>query len=126
MVAVPNNRLVRVPAGVTFEAAAGGLMQGMTAQHLLCVAVPVPKGAVVLVHSAASGVGRMLTQLATHRGGQVVATVSTRHKDRWAREAGAQHVLVRDEIDDLGAAIPELTRGEGVDIVFRRHRHDPL
>ena len=118
MVAVPNNRLVRVPAGVTFEDAAGGLMQGMTAQYLSCVAVPVPKGAVVLVHSAASGVGRMLTQLSKHRGGNVVATVSTGHKARWAREAGAQHVLVRDEIDDLAAAIRELTHGEGVDIVF--------
>jgi NADPH:quinone reductase len=118
MVAVPNNRLVRVPAGVTLEDAAGGLMQGMTAQYLSCVAVPVPKGAVVLIHSAASGVGRMLTQLVTHRGGQVVATVSTAHKARWAREAGARHTLVRDEIDDLGAAIRELTQGKGVDIVF--------
>jgi NADPH:quinone reductase len=118
MVAVPNNRLVRIPAGVTLDDAAGGLMQGMTAQYLSCVAVPVPKGAVILVHSAASGVGRMLTQLSAHRGGHVVATVSTAHKARWAREAGAQHVLVRDEIDDLGAAIRELTHGKGVDIVF--------
>ena len=32
-------------------------MQGLTAQHLCYDAVPVPGGAVVLVHSAASGVG---------------------------------------------------------------------
>jgi NADPH:quinone reductase len=55
---------------VSFEAAAGGLMQGMTAQYLSYVAVPVPQDAVVLVHSAGSGVGRMLTQLAAHRGGR--------------------------------------------------------
>src|SRR5258708_22337993 len=81
-------------------------------------AVPVPDGAVVLVHSAASGVGRMLTQLVTGRGGRVIATVSRAHKARPAAEAGAWQVLVRDETEDLGAAIRDLTSGGGVDIVF--------
>jgi NADPH2:quinone reductase len=80
-----------------FQAAAGGLMQGLTAQYLSHVAVPVAEDAVVLVHSAGSGVGRMLTQLATHRGGRVIATVSRGHKARSALEAGAWQVLVRDE-----------------------------
>jgi len=96
----------------------GRLMQGLTAQYLSHVGVPVPKDAVVLVHSAGSGVGRMLTQLATHRGGRVIATVSRAHKAAAAREAGAWQVLVRDETEDLGAAIRELAGGNGVDIVF--------
>lgn len=116
MVAVPNNRLVHVPDGVSFEAAAGGLMQGMTAQYLSHVAVPPAADAVVLVHSAGSGVGRMLTQLATHRGGRVIGTVSRAHKAASAREAGAWQVLVRDEVENLGAAIRELS--SGVDIAF--------
>ncbi len=118
MVAVPNDVLVPVPEGVSFEAAAGGLMQGLTAQYLSHVGVPVPKDAVVVVHSAGSGVGRMLTQLAAHRGGRVIATVSRAHKAAAAREAGAWQVLVRDETEDLGAAIRELAGGNGVDIVF--------
>ena len=118
MVAVPNERLVPVPERVTFEAAAGGLMQAMTAQYLSYVAVPVPKDAMVLVHSAGSGVGRMLTQLSTHRGGRVIATVSRKHKARPALDAGAWHVLVREEIEDLNAVIRELTGGKGVDIAF--------
>jgi NADPH2:quinone reductase len=118
MVAVPDERLVPIPEGVGFQAAAGGLMQGLTAQYLSHVAVPVPKDAVVLVHSAGSGVGRMLTQLATHRGGQVIATVSRGHKARSALEAGAWQVLVRDETQDLDAAIRELVGGKGVDIAF--------
>jgi NADPH2:quinone reductase len=118
MVAVPDERLVPIPEGVGFQAAAGGLMQGLTAQYLSHVAVPVPEDAVVLVHSAGSGVGRMLTQLATHRGGQVIATVSRGHKARSALEAGAWQVLVRDETQDLGAAIRELVDGKGVDIAF--------
>jgi NADPH:quinone reductase len=56
--------------------------------------------------------------LATRRGARVIATVSRRHKARSASDAGAWHVLVRDAIEDLGAAIQELTDGEGVDIVF--------
>jgi NADPH2:quinone reductase len=118
MVAVPNDRLIPVPDAVTFEAAAGGLMQGLTAHYLSHVAVPVPKDAVVLVHSAGSGVGRMLTKLATHRGGRVIATVSKGHKAQPAHDAGAWQVLVREEIDDLDAAIRELTDGKGVDIAF--------
>jgi NADPH2:quinone reductase len=118
MVAVPNERLIPIPDAVTFEAAAGGLMQGLTAHYLSHVAVPVPNGAVVLVHSAGSGVGRMLTQLATHRGGRVIATVSKGHKAQPAIDAGAWQVLVREEIDDLQAAIRKLTDGKGVDIAF--------
>lgn len=118
VVAAPSQRLIPIPEDVSFEAAAAGLKQGMTAQHLCYEAVPVSTDAVVLVHSAGSGVGRMLTQLATHRGARVIATVSKAHKARSASDAGAWRVLVRDEIEDLGAAIQELTDGQGVDIAF--------
>jgi len=118
MLAVPNDVLVPVPEGVSFEAAAGGLMQGMTAQYLTYVGVPVPEGAAVVVHSAGSGVGRMVTQLVARRGGRVIATVSRAHKAAAARQAGAWQVLVRDETGDLGAAIRELAGGSGADIVF--------
>jgi NADPH:quinone reductase-like Zn-dependent oxidoreductase len=60
----------------------------------------------------------MLTRLATHRGGRVIATVSKGHKAQPALDAGAWQVLVREEIDDLDAAIRELTDGTGVDIAF--------
>ena len=93
-------------------------MQGLTAQYLCQVAVSIPKDAVVLVHSAGSGVGRMLTQLVTYQGARVIATVSRGHKAHSAREAGAWRVLVRDETPDLGAAIRELVDGTGVDIAF--------
>jgi NADPH2:quinone reductase len=118
MVAIPGERAVPIPDGVSFQAAAAGLMQGVTAQYLCHVAVPVPRDAVVLVHSAGSGVGRMLTQLATRRGGRVIGTVSRGYKAASALAAGAWKVLVRDEIGDLGAAIDELVDGKGVDIAF--------
>jgi threonine dehydrogenase-like Zn-dependent dehydrogenase len=74
--------------------------------------------AVVVVHSAGSGIGRMLTQLAARRGGRVIATVSRAHKAGAARQAGAWQVLVRDGTEDLGAAIRDLASGNGVDIAF--------
>jgi NADPH:quinone reductase len=52
LLAVPNERVIPKPADVSFEAAAGGLMQGLAAQHLCYDAAPVPDGAFVLVHSA--------------------------------------------------------------------------
>lgn len=48
----------------------------------------------------------------------MIATVSRGQKARSALDAGAWQVLVRDEIEDLGAAIRELTEGAGVDIVY--------
>src|SRR5213594_532758 len=100
VVAAPSERLIPIPEGVSFEA------------------VTAATDAMVLVHSAGSGVGRMLTQLATRRGARVIATVSKSHKASSASDAGAWRVLVRDEIEDLGAAIRELTDGEGVEIAF--------
>ena len=116
--AVPNESVIPLSPDVTFEAAAGGLMQGLTAHYLCYTLLTVPEDAVVLVHSAASGVGRMLTQLIMRQGGRVIATVSRGHKARSAVEAGAWKVLVRDEVEDLAGAIRDLTNGEGVDIVF--------
>jgi len=116
--AVPNESVIPLSPDVTFETAAGGLMQGLTAHYLCYTLLTVPEDAVALVHSAASGVGRMLTQLIKRQGGRVIATVSRGHKARSAVEAGAWKVLVRDEVEDLAGAIRDLTNGEGVDIVF--------
>src|SRR5256886_7287697 len=114
VVAAPSERLIPIPEGVSFEAAAGGLMQGMTAQHLCYEAVPVATDAVVLVHSAGSGVRRMLTQLATRRGARVIATVSMSPKARSASDAGAWRVAWRHEIDDIRAAIWVISHGGSV------------
>src|SRR2546430_16331168 len=118
LVAAPSERLIPIPEGVSFEAAAGGLMQGMTAQHLCYEAVPGATDVSRLVHSAGSGVGRMLTQLATRRGARVIATVSMSPKARSASEAGAWRVLVRAQNDDLDATIFGLTDGAAVTIAL--------
>ncbi|MGH3827816.1 MAG: zinc-binding dehydrogenase, partial [Pseudonocardiaceae bacterium] len=98
---VPAAQAVLVPPGLDIETAAGTLLQGMTAHYLAVSVHPVLPGETVLVDAAAGGMGLLLTQLATARGGRVIGTVSTPEKERLAREAGAAEVIRYTEVDDL-------------------------
>lgn len=118
LVAVPAGRAVPVPDGVSDEVAVGALLQGMTAHAFATDAHPVRPGEDVLVHAAAGGLGLLLTQFATARGGRVIATVSTAAKEELARAAGAAEVIRYTEVDDLAGAVRGLTGGAGVHVVY--------
>jgi NADPH2:quinone reductase len=71
-----------------------------------------------VVHAAAGGVGRLLTQMIKRLGGTVVATTSGSPdgaKAALAREAGADHVVGYGE---LVTTALEVTGGRGVDVVY--------
>lgn len=72
----------------------------------------------LLVHAAAGGVGTAAAQLGAAAGARVVGVVGSAAKARVAREAGCEHVLVREDGLDLAAAVKELTAGRGADVVF--------
>jgi NADPH:quinone reductase len=112
---VPAARAVRVPDGVGLETAAAVMLQGITAHYLCTSTYPVQPGDVVVVHSAAGGVGLLLTQMVKMRGGVVVATTSTDAKAELARAAGADQVTA---YPDFGAAVAELTGGTGAAAVY--------
>jgi len=112
---VPADRAVPVPPGVDLEVAAAVMLQGMTAHYLCHSTYPVAPGEVVVVHSAAGGVGLLLTQMVAMRGGVVVATTSTRAKAQLAAEAGAERVA---SYEDFGAVAAELTDGAGAAAVY--------
>jgi NADPH:quinone reductase len=118
LVAVTADKAVPVPDEVPDDAAVGALLQGMTAHFLVTDTHPVQPGEDVLVHAAAGGVGLLLTQLATARGARVIATVSTAEKEQLARAAGAAEVVRYTEVDDVAAAVRELTGGAGVPVVY--------
>ncbi|HXV94655.1 MAG TPA: quinone oxidoreductase [Pseudonocardia sp.] len=118
LVAVPADKAVPVPDAVPDDVAAAALLQGMTAHFLVTDTHPVRPGDDVLVHAAAGGVGLLLTQLATARGGRVIATVSTPEKEELARGAGAAEVIRYTEVDDLAAAVRALTGGDGVAVAY--------
>jgi NADPH2:quinone reductase len=115
---VATEQAVPVPEGVDSETAAGSLLQGMTAHYLTVSVHPVQPGDTVLVHAAAGGMGQLLTQLATARGGRVIGTVSTQEKERLAREAGAADVIRYSEIDDVAGEVRRLTDGDSVAAVY--------
>jgi NADPH:quinone reductase len=113
---VPWQRVVPLPADVTASQAAASLMQAVTAHALTSSAAPVSSGDVVLVHSAAGGVGSYLVQLAKRRNATVIATVSSTTKANVASRLGADHVFLHDD-PDLAQRIDDVSRG-GVHIVF--------
>ncbi|GGV99396.1 quinone oxidoreductase [Streptomyces narbonensis] len=115
---VDSSRLVPLPDGVDFEAAAAVLLQGMTAHYLVKDAYPVQPGDTVLVHAAAGGMGLALTQLITHLGGRVIGTTSTPEKAQLARRAGAAEVILYSAVDDLAAEVKRLNGGQGLPVVF--------
>ncbi|MFE3170102.1 quinone oxidoreductase family protein [Amycolatopsis sp. NPDC059090] len=116
-IVVPAASLVPLPEGISDEVAASVMMQGITAHHFTTEAYPVEAGDVVLVHAAAGGLGRLVTQIAKLRGAEVIGVVSREEKTAAAKEAGADHVIVSTG-EAFVADVLRLTGGEGVRAVF--------
>lgn len=114
---VPVDRLLRVPAGLSLEAAAALGLQGMTAHYLVRTIGRVGPGETVLVHAAAGGVGRLAVQLAKRAGARVLGTCSTATKAEAAVAAGCDHALRYDQVDFADEA-SRLTGGRGCDLVL--------
>jgi len=115
--AVPADRLVPIPQGVSDQQAAAAMLQGMTAQYLSHSTYPLKNGETALVHAAAGGVGLLLVQMAHHIGARVIATVSTDEKAKLAREAGADEVILYTQAD-FETETKRLTGAKGVDVVY--------
>jgi NADPH:quinone reductase len=115
--AVPAQFLVKVPAALDLRQAAAALLQGMTAHYLTHSTFPIEPGHIALVHAAAGGTGRLLSQMIKLRGGRVIGTAGTREKAEVARAAGADDVILYRE-QDLVAEVKRFTDGKGVDVVY--------
>ncbi|MER8008704.1 NADP-dependent oxidoreductase [Streptomyces sp. NPDC094149] len=112
-VAAPVRTLARKPRNLSWEAAAGLPLAGLTAYQVLYRTLRVGRGDTVLVHAAAGGVGSIAVQLARHLGARVVGTASERNHD-YVRALGGEPVA-------YGEGLAERVRGlapEGVDAVF--------
>ncbi len=75
------DQVFKKPARLSFPEAAGFLLTGQTAVHLL-EATSVTEGDTVLIHGAAGGVGLLAIQLAKARGATVIATASAARHDQ--------------------------------------------
>ncbi len=114
---VPADRLVKVPRGISDEAAAALMLKGLTAHYLLRRTYRVARGDAILVHAAAGGVGILLCQWAKALGAKVIGVVGSDAKAELARRNGCRHVLILGR-GELSAEVRKLTRGEGVAVVY--------
>jgi NADPH2:quinone reductase len=111
------DKVVRLPDAVSSRVGAGAMLQGMTAHYLVTSTYNLQRGDRCLVHAAAGGVGLLLCQIARQRGAWVVGTTSTPEKARFAREAGANEVILYTQ-QDFVAEVKRLTGGAGVQVVY--------
>jgi NADPH:quinone reductase len=110
-------RLVRLPDGVEGRLGAAIMLQGITAHYLATSTYPIQRGDRCLIHAVAGGVGLLLCQIAKRRGAWVVGTTSTPEKAKFARDAGADEVILYTEQNFLDE-VRRLTGGKGVQVVF--------
>lgn len=115
VVALPAERVFKLPDNVSFQAGAGLLFNDLTMHHALRTRGRLSEGETVLVHGAAGGIGTSTLRLAPAWGAsRVIAVVSTEDKAEVARAAGATDVVLADGFKQR---VKELTEGRGVDIV---------
>jgi NADPH2:quinone reductase len=93
-VAVPVRAAAKKPEDLSFEAAAGLPLAGLTALQTVRRS-GLGAGSTVLVHAAAGGVGSIAVQLAVHAGARVVGTASEGNH-AYLRGLGAEPIAYGD------------------------------
>jgi len=115
LVAAPAATTVPIPEGMSFEAAAGLVMNHHTALFALERRAALREGEWALVHGAGGGVGTAAIQVARALGGRAIAVASSPAKREAALAAGAEVAL--DATGDWVAAVREATGGRGADVI---------
>lgn len=106
----------RIPDSLSFEAAAGLVMNHHTAIFALKRRAELQAGETVLILGAGGGVGTASIQVAHALGAKVIAVASSEGTRAAASSAGANTIV--DGNGDWGAEVRELTGGRGVDVVM--------
>jgi NADPH:quinone reductase len=117
---MPAKNVVKLPADINFDTAAGMMLKGLTAQYLLKRARPVEglaPGDFVLFHAAAGGVGLIACQWAKALGLQLIGTAGSAAKCQLALDHGAAHAIDYSQ-EDFVARVKDITGGKGVKVVY--------
>tara|TARA_R110002110_G_scaffold376568_2_gene586901 strand:- start:416134 stop:417114 length:981 start_codon:yes stop_codon:yes gene_type:complete len=114
---VSADLLYTPPDNLDDQTVVAAFVRTMTAQYLLRRLYPVQSGETILVHSAAGGMGSLLTQWATSLGAKVIGTVSSPDKFLTAEENGCAHVIDYTK-EDFADAVLDITDGAGVPVVY--------
>lgn len=111
------NRVIPIPDELPFEEAAAFPIAVLTAWHMINTCHRTIPGQVVIVHSAAGGVGIAAVQLAKAVGARVIGTVSSDAKMDLVRQFGADEVI-NYETHDFAKEALRLTDNRGVDLIL--------
>jgi NADPH:quinone reductase-like Zn-dependent oxidoreductase len=109
--------LIRIPDGLTDEAAAATQIAFGTAWHMLFTRAKLQPGESLLINCVGSGIGSAALQLAKLAGAMVIGNAGTSEKLARAKEFGLD-VAVNYKEQDVPAEVMRATDGRGVDVVF--------
>jgi alcohol dehydrogenase len=121
---VAEHQLIRMPAGVSFEAAAALPVAYGTAHRMIVTHDTIKKEDKVLVLGASGGVGTGCVLLAKMRGAEVVACASSADKIERLKALGVDHAINYKEVDFSKWAIEKFGKPQrrslegGVDVVI--------
>ncbi len=88
----PASKLIKKPAGLSFEEAAASVMSGLTALIAIRDVGRVGPGTRVLINGVSGGVGTLAVQIAKALAAEVTGVCSTRNLEL-VRSLGADHVI---------------------------------
>lgn len=119
LISARSSLLWPVPMGLSAEEGAAFPVNFFTAYLAYWKAglIEQPKGARVLIHAVAGGVGTAAVQIGKILGVEMYGTSSSEEKLARVTELGLQHAINYKK-QDYQEAIKDLTHGEGVDVVF--------
>jgi NADPH2:quinone reductase len=114
---VQERKCLRVPDGMTDEAAAGFTIGFRTAHAALVERVPLMPGQRILILGAAGSSGAAAIRLAKALGAEVIAVAGSDEKRSFCESIGADHVLDY-RADGWTDAVWSATQGRGIDVIF--------
>jgi NADPH2:quinone reductase len=114
---IPASRLIKIPEGITIRTAGSTMLRGLTAHMLLHKVRNVKAGDWLLVHSAAGGLGQIVTRWATLKGARVIGTTGSVAKMKIAQAAGAAEVLLHTDAA-WAETVREIADGRGVHLAI--------
>jgi NADPH:quinone reductase len=110
-------QLVKIPADLDFDRAAGLIVTYGTSYYALKYRGQLKPHESLAVLGASGGVGLAAVELGKLMGARVIACASSQDKLKFAREHGADETINYAE-EDLKDALRRVTGGRGVDVVY--------
>jgi len=111
------DKAIALPEAIDFEAAAGGMLKGLTVQYLIRQTYAIGEDDTILFHAAAGGVGSIACQWAHALGAHVIGTVSNEDKASIAHQNGAW-MTIDTTRESVPERVRELTDGAMVPVVY--------